>query len=164
MTSTIQVPAISLEEFAPEPISHTQSHRGEIIAIGTVAGAVLASWLRLSHLIAPFEVISLLATVFGGLPIFQEAWEAVRERRMTMELSMTIALVAATLIGEFFTAAVIVLFVLTAELNRGFDGLARQPSDQRFAEFSASNGVYSAREQYRKSLPYCCETRRYCSR
>ena len=112
----IQVPAISVEESAAQSIAHTQSHRGEIIAIGAVAGAVLASWLGLSHLIAQFDIISLLATVFGGLPIFREAWEAVRERRMTMELSMTIALVAATLIGEFFTAAVIVLFVLAAEL------------------------------------------------
>ena len=34
---------------------------------------------------------------------------------MTMELSMTIALVAALAIGEFFTALVIVFFVLIAE-------------------------------------------------
>lgn len=116
MTSPIQVPVAPLKEYSPEPILHTGSHRGELMAIAAVAGAVLASWLGLSHLIARFDVISLLATAFGGLPIFREAWEAVRERRMTMELSMTIALVAATLIGEFFTAAVIVLFVLVAEL------------------------------------------------
>jgi cation transport ATPase len=40
-------------------------------------------------------------------------------RRMTMELSMTIALVAAVAIGEFFTALVIVLFVLVAEVLEG---------------------------------------------
>jgi P-type E1-E2 ATPase len=42
--------------------------------------------------------------------------EAVLQRRMTMELSMTIALVAALVIGESFTALVIVLFVLIVEV------------------------------------------------
>src|SRR5262249_40628555 len=40
-------------------------------------------------------------------------------RRMTMELSMTIAIGAALAIGEFFTALVIVLFVLIAEVLEG---------------------------------------------
>ncbi|MEO2037983.1 MAG: HAD-IC family P-type ATPase, partial [Martelella sp.] len=38
---------------------------------------------------------------------------------MTMELSMTIAIVAAAAIGEFFTALVITLFVLVAEVLEG---------------------------------------------
>jgi P-type Cu+ transporter len=38
---------------------------------------------------------------------------------MTMELSMTIAIVAAAAIGEFFTALVIALFVLIAEVLEG---------------------------------------------
>jgi len=38
---------------------------------------------------------------------------------MTMELSMTIALVAALVVGEFFTALVIALFVLAAEVLEG---------------------------------------------
>ncbi len=41
------------------------------------------------------------------------------QRRMTMELSMTIAIVAALAIGQFFTALVIVLFVLIAEVLEG---------------------------------------------
>ena len=57
-----------------------------------------------------------MATVVGGYPIYREAFEALRERRMTMELSMTIALVAALSIRESFTAVVIVLFVLVAEV------------------------------------------------
>src|SRR5699024_8610667 len=55
----------------------------------------------------------------GGWPILQEAFENVIERRMTMELSMAIALVAAAAIGEFFTALVITLFVLVAEVLEG---------------------------------------------
>jgi Cd2+/Zn2+-exporting ATPase/Cu+-exporting ATPase len=55
----------------------------------------------------------------GGYPIFKEAFENLLERHMTMELSMTIAIVAAAAIGEFFTALVITLFVLVAEVLEG---------------------------------------------
>src|SRR4029077_7849993 len=37
-------------------------------------------------------------------------------RRMTMELSMSIALIAAAAISQFFTALIITLFVLIAEV------------------------------------------------
>jgi Cd2+/Zn2+-exporting ATPase/Cu+-exporting ATPase len=55
----------------------------------------------------------------GGWPILKEAFENVLERRMTMELSMTIAIVAAAAIGQFFTALIITLFVLVAEVLEG---------------------------------------------
>ncbi|HXK08771.1 MAG TPA: cation-translocating P-type ATPase [Vicinamibacteria bacterium] len=66
-----------------------------------------------------FDAIALAGTLVGGYPILREALKNLLERRMTMELSMTIALVAATAIGEFFTALVIVLFVLVAEVLEG---------------------------------------------
>ena len=65
------------------------------------------------------SVIGLAATLIGGYPIFKEAFENIVERRMTMELSMTIALVSALAIGEFFTALVITGFVLAAEILEG---------------------------------------------
>ena len=68
---------------------------------------------------ARVSVIGLVGTIGGGWPIFHEAWENISERRMTMELSMTIALVAALVIGEFFTALVITAFVLAAEVLEG---------------------------------------------
>ena len=46
-------------------------------------------------------------------------FEAILARRMTMELSMTIAIGAALAIGQFFTALVIILFVLIAEVLEG---------------------------------------------
>jgi P-type Cu+ transporter len=91
----------------------------DLVRIGFVALAVVASWLGLWKPFARFDVIALGATLVGGYPIFREAWENIRERRMTMELSMTIALGAAMAIGEFFTALVIVLFVLIAEVLEG---------------------------------------------
>ena len=75
----------------------------------------MASWFEWWAPLATFDFIALAAVLLGGYPIYREALEALRERRMTMELSMTIALVAALAIGEFFTALVIVFFVLIAE-------------------------------------------------
>ncbi|MBI2195287.1 MAG: cation-translocating P-type ATPase [Planctomycetes bacterium] len=88
----------------------------DLFRIGLVALAVVLSWAGLWKLLAGFDVIALAATVLGGYPIFVEAFSNLLARRMTMELSMTIALAAAMLIGEFFTALVIVLFVLIAEV------------------------------------------------
>jgi Cd2+/Zn2+-exporting ATPase/Cu+-exporting ATPase len=59
--------------------------------------------------------VAIAVTIVGGFPILEEAWEAIPARRMTMELSMTIALLAALVIGEFLTVLVIVFFVLIAE-------------------------------------------------
>ena len=91
----------------------------ELAWIGLVALACLASWFQLWRPFASFDVIALAATLVGGYPIFKKAFENLLSRRMTMELSMTIALAAALAIGEFFTALVIVLFVLIAEVVEG---------------------------------------------
>ena len=84
-----------------------------------VALAAAAVWFHLWEPFPRVSVIGLVATLIGGYPIFKEAFENVLERRMTMELSMTIALVSALAIGEFFTALVITAFVLAAEILEG---------------------------------------------
>jgi Cd2+/Zn2+-exporting ATPase/Cu+-exporting ATPase len=88
----------------------------ELARTGLVAVAVLASWLHPWRSLAQLELISLVATIAGGYPIWKEAFEALLKRRMTMELSMTIAIGAALAIRESITASVIVLFVLVAEV------------------------------------------------
>src|ERR1700730_2490166 len=91
----------------------------EVARIAFVAAAAAAVWFRLWEPFARVSVLGLVGTLGGGWPIFHEAWGNIRQRRMTMELSMTIALVAALGIGEFFTALVITLFVLVAEILEG---------------------------------------------
>ena len=65
----------------------------------------------------------------GCWPIAAEAWEDLRHRKMSMELSMLIAVVAAGAIGEWVTSLVIAAFVLAAEIledlskDRGRDAL-----------------------------------------
>jgi heavy metal translocating P-type ATPase len=101
---------------------HDHSHdagKAEYIRLGLMALVVLASltgWWRpwMSR-----DWLAFAATLIGGVPIFSEAWENLRKRRMTMELSMTIALLGALSIGQFFTALVIAFFVLFAELLEG---------------------------------------------
>jgi heavy metal translocating P-type ATPase len=63
--------------------------------------------------------IGVICALVGGFPIFHEAYENIVQRRMTMELSMAIAIVAALAIREIFTALVITLFVLVAEILEG---------------------------------------------
>ncbi|MGB0034968.1 MAG: cation-translocating P-type ATPase [Candidatus Acidiferrales bacterium] len=63
--------------------------------------------------------MGVICAIVGGFPILHEAYENIVERRMTMELSMTIAIVAALVIREVFTALVITLFVLVAEVLEG---------------------------------------------
>jgi Cu+-exporting ATPase len=87
--------------------------------VGLVALGAALVWFRVWEPFSRLSVIGLVVTIVGGWPIFREAVENLVERRMTMELSMTIALVAALAIGEFFTALVITLFVLAAEILEG---------------------------------------------
>jgi P-type Cu+ transporter len=91
----------------------------EVLRVAFVALAAVAVWFRWWEPFHRLSVIGLAATLIGGYPIFKEAWENIVERRMTMELSMTIALVSALAIGEFFTALVITAFVLAAEILEG---------------------------------------------
>ncbi len=91
----------------------------EWLRIGFVALAAAAVWFKLWEPFPRISIIGVLATLAGGYPIFKEAYEDIVSRKMTMELSMTIALVAALAIGEFFTALAITLFVLVAEVLEG---------------------------------------------
>ena len=88
----------------------------ELGRIGLVGLAIVVTWLRLWQPLPHFDIVGFAAVLIGGYPIFREASADLLSRRMTMELSMTIALVSALVIGEVFTALVIVFFVLIAEV------------------------------------------------
>jgi P-type Cu+ transporter len=100
---------------------HDRDHSFEwsAVRIGFVGIAAAAVWFRIWEPYPDISLIGALGLAIGGWPIFKEALENIIERRMTMELSMTIAIVAAAAIGEFFTALVITLFVLVAEVLEG---------------------------------------------
>src|ERR1700688_1708629 len=108
----------------PERVTEHEHHGpgvewAEQIRIAFVVVAAAAVWFRLWEPFPHISVLGLAATLIGGYPIFKEAFENIVERRMTMELSMTIALASALAIGEFFTALVITAFVLGEEILEG---------------------------------------------
>jgi Cd2+/Zn2+-exporting ATPase/Cu+-exporting ATPase len=105
---------------APEHAEHPHGLEWvELARIAFVALAAAAVWFHLWEPFSRISVIGVAATLIGGYPIFKEAVENIIERKMTMELSMTIALLAALAIREFFTALVITGFVLAAEVLEG---------------------------------------------
>jgi len=81
-----------------------------------VAAAAGAIWFLRGTPNPYIIALGVVCTAIGAFPIFAEAYENIVQRRMTMELSMAIAVVAALAIREIFTALVITLFVLVAEI------------------------------------------------
>jgi heavy metal translocating P-type ATPase len=123
----------------------------ELGRIGFVGLAIAVTWFRLWQPLTHFDVVGFGAVLIGGYPIFREAFADLLTRRMTMELSMTIALVSALAIREMFTALVIVFFVLIAEVLEGLTvGRGRRAIQDLLnllpqqVELRRSDGVQSA--------------------
>lgn len=95
-----------------------------VVAVCAVAVATGATWP-----LPQVPVVALLGLAVGCWPILIEALHDAKARRMSMETSMLIAIVAAAAIGEWTTALVITAFVLAAEIledlsmDRGRDAL-----------------------------------------
>jgi heavy metal translocating P-type ATPase len=119
----------------------------DVARVAVVALGATLVWYHAWEPFARVSVVGIIAAIVGGWPIFREAYENIVERRMTMELSMSLALFAALAIGEFFTALIITLFVLVAEVLEGLtvargrgaiqdllDFLPRTASVRRFGE------------------------------
>jgi len=90
-------------------VSRTDTSRIVLVAVGCGL-----AWF---HVWQP--VLGIATLLIGGWPIFHEAVENALGRKMTMELSMSMAILAAAAIGEIFTALMITLFVLVAEVLEG---------------------------------------------
>jgi heavy metal translocating P-type ATPase len=119
----VQVKELQSREGVVSQESESESehavHRSEIYRVIFVAIAAGAIWFLAKTPNPYITAIGVIGTLVGGFPIFAEAYENVVQRRMTMELSMAIAIVAALAIREIFTALVITLFVLGAEILEG---------------------------------------------
>jgi heavy metal translocating P-type ATPase len=122
-TSNAPVPSSQLNSFPPAEAPGRQDvheHHGvskvDLIRIGLVGVTVVFSWFRVWQPYPASDLVGLVAVLLGGYPIYREALADIFSRRMTMELSMTIALASALVIREVFTALVIVFFVLIAEV------------------------------------------------
>src|SRR6266851_3369467 len=74
--------------------------RSEAIRISLVAIGALLTWFGAWASFRGLPVIPLIIALIGGYPIFREALSSLKRRKMTMELSMTIAILGALAIGE----------------------------------------------------------------
>src|SRR5574338_355629 len=88
-------------------------HGRRIAAVAAMGIAAAASFFGLWRGIGlPVDAVGLVATLVGGWPIWLEAWEAIRRRQINMEITMAMGVVAALVVGQLATAAVIVSFTL----------------------------------------------------
>ena len=123
----------------------------EIVRIGFVAIAAGAFWFVGRQQVSLAAVIvGAICTVAGGYPIFHEAVENILERRMTMELSMAIAILAALAIREVFTALVITLFVLVAEVLEGLTVGRGRSAIRRLIDLLPSTAMIQERGEWRE--------------
>ncbi len=99
-----------------DPEGHAALGLADGLRIALVAFAAAAVQIHLWEPLRQVSLIGAAGVLIGGWPIFKEAAENIAARRMTMELSMSIAIAAAAAISEFFTALIITLFVLAAEV------------------------------------------------
>ncbi len=86
-----------------------------IARIVVAALGATAIWFGIDAPVSHVSPVGVACLAYAGWPIFREAIANLLARRMTMELSMSIAIIAAAAISEFFTALVVTLFVLVAE-------------------------------------------------
>ena len=103
----------------------------DVVRIAVVGLAALGAWIAGTTGAPGWAVGAVGAVVLavGCWPLLVEAAEDLRERRMSMELSMLLAIVAAAIIGEWVTALAVTVFALCAEvleelsMDRGRDAL-----------------------------------------
>jgi heavy metal translocating P-type ATPase len=122
----------------------------EISRILFVAVAAGTAWFWWPKPGLGFVIAGVVCTLVGGYPIFHEAIENILERRMTMELSMGIAILAALAIREVFTALVITLFVLVAEVLEGLTVGRGRRAIRHLVDFLPSTATVSERGVWRE--------------
>jgi len=106
--------------------------------IGRLADAIRLAFVGVVGLLALMEIgaerlgllnpvvewvpapLALAAVLISGYPIFKSALLGLRSRSINVDLLMTIGIVAALSIGEFVSAALLVLFILIAHFLEGF--------------------------------------------
>ena len=103
----------------------------DVVRIVLVGLAALGAWVARATGTAGWAVgvVGAVVLTVGCWPLLVEAVGDLRERRMSMELSMLLAIVAAAVIGEWVTALAVTVFALCAEvleelsMDRGRDAL-----------------------------------------
>lgn len=112
----------------------------EAARIVVVALSAAAVWFHLWEPFARVSLIGVLGVLIGGWPIFKEAAGSVAARRMTMELSMAVAIVAAAAISRLLHRAHHHSVCAARRGARGHDGFPGAASYPRSVGLPAADG------------------------
>ena len=88
--------------------------------LAAMALAALFSYLGIWKAFLPFDFVAIAATLIGGYPVFIQTFRSLRHRAVNMEVSMTVAIVASLLVGQFTVAVVVAFFVLLSEFIESY--------------------------------------------
>lgn len=126
--------------------------RADLLRFTLVGFAAALSWAGMTPRFDGIDPLSLAAAFVGGYPVFREAVDNLVSRRMTMELSMTMALTAALAIKEFTTALFILFFVLGAEMLEQLTVERGRKAIQNLLDLLPQNALVR-RDGYLQELP-----------
>ncbi len=94
-----------------------KGHEGRIniIRMAVVGVLILIGWSGILTSLIRYDIASIIAMVIGGYPLVRKAFIDLKARAITADVFMTLGVVAAAIIGEFLSSAVIAFFMLIAE-------------------------------------------------
>ncbi|HKW05415.1 MAG TPA: cation-translocating P-type ATPase [Nitrososphaerales archaeon] len=85
------------------------------LALVGIASGVSAYGTYFLHTLFPYGIIAIVAVLLGGYPVFRETILSLRHFRISMEVSMAVAIVASLLVEQFAVSVLITFFVLLSE-------------------------------------------------
>jgi len=94
--------------------------REDEIRLSLMGFAALFSYLGLWSSFSPIDFVAIGATLVGGYPVFVQTFHSLSHRSINMEVSMTVAIVASLLVGQFTAAVVVTFFVLLSEFIEAY--------------------------------------------
>lgn len=103
--------SIEREEFNSSPVREFLVFAIAPIIVGV---AIIVSWLLAKNNIGPdivYIAIALFATLFGGMQRFISGFKDIFNRRITVNVFVTVALIATVAIGEFINAATLIFIM-----------------------------------------------------
>ncbi len=109
-----------LEGTRGSPVREPPKNRVDEIRLSLMGIAALFSYLAVWRSFFPIDLVAIGATLVGGYPVFIETFHSLRHRSINMEVSMTVAIVASLLVGQFTAAVVVTFFVLLSEFIEAY--------------------------------------------
>lgn len=87
----------------------------DIIRMAVVGILILIGWSGILSSLIRYDIASIIATLIGGYPLVKKAFIDLKAKTITADVFMALGVVAAAIIGEFLSSAVIAFFMLIAE-------------------------------------------------